>query len=284
MLQCRPRIVDPIAVVALVACFLALGAYGRVLAGEDGQSKRTSRRPSPFDYAPVYHFRTISYESPNNPVDFDWEYDGPPRIRAVEEGWAVKGVGRRVERREGGELVRLTLDTPRWRFVWYVPRKVVIAYPSRLEDPLHLGDRYLVGSRDYIMRWSERLRATHVSEKDRLDGREVEKVTHRFLAEADGDQNIHDWRPAFDKLLQSPDAVFRTRTHWFDPKTNLPVRRACGCKFPRHDDWIDYPPPESVPPGLFQFEVPRDATLEVNDPELGRRIYSEVQTEPDLRD
>jgi hypothetical protein len=34
----------------------------------------------------------------------------------------------------------------------------------------------------------------------------------------------------------------------------------------------------------FRFRVPRKATLEINDPELGRRVYSMDQEGPDLRE
>lgn len=241
------------------------------------------RESSFINGVPACHYRTIHYESPGNPAEFDRDYDGPPKVRVIEEGWAVRGVGRRVEVRREGELVSLTVETPRWRFLWYAKRNVVIAYPSRLNDQQRIGDSP-IRHREWTKRWSERLKATHVTEKDRLNGKEVEKMTFRYLAEPDGDQCIHDRKAGFEERLRSPDAVFRTRAYWFDCDTHLLRRRKCGCKFPRHDDWVDYPSPESIPRDLFRFQVPRDATLEIKDPALGRPIVSEIPAGPDLRD
>ncbi len=82
---------------------------------------------------------------------------------------------------------------------------------------------------------------------------------------------------------ESPGTKFVTRQAWFDLATHLPVHYRCGCRPPKHQNWYDYPRPESVPRELFKFEVPRDAELIVVDPALGRHVQSEGPTEPDPR-
>ena len=59
----------------------------------------------------------------------------------------------------------------------------------------------------------------------------------------------------------------RTREYWFDPDTGLTVGRRCGCKAPKHAEWIDYPNPGSMPLELFSFEVPLGATLRAEEQE-----------------
>ena len=41
---------------------------------------------------------------------------------------------------------------------------------------------------------------------------------------------------------------------------------------PKHEEWIDYP--ESIPLELFTFRVPKNATLRVEAPDLGRVVLS----------
>ena len=115
----------------------------------------------------------------------------------------------------------------------------------------------------------------------------IEKITFRFLAdpEVQGQWPLHGFDPEkHQKLLESPDAQFRTRTFWFDPESHLLLGYQCGCKSPKLKFWVDYPAPRSVPRALFDIQVPRDATLEVNDPQLGRRILSKALRFPDPRE
>lgn len=129
------------------------------------------------------------------------------------------------------------------------------------------------------MRWCERITGVFISENDSLDGEEVEKITFWYPAERDPDrllENIHFFLP--QGHLQTSGTEFLTRTHWYDPQTHRTIRCRCGCIPPKHDDWCEYPEPESVPRELFQFQVPPDALLEVKDPELGRDVSSEGQT------
>jgi hypothetical protein len=41
---------------------------------------------------------------------------------------------------------------------------------------------------------------------------------------------------------------------------------------------MDYPAPDGVPDDLFAFRPPADVTIEINDPDLGRQVYSDPPT------
>jgi hypothetical protein len=64
---------------------------------------------------------------------------------------------------------------------------------------------------------------------------------------------------------------------WFDPDSLRPLRQ-------RSETWdgqvtdvrIDYPRAEDIPHDLLDFHTPRDVTLEINDPDLGRQVYSDA--------
>jgi len=192
------------------------------------------------------------------------------------EVWAVNGVGRREAHYRNGELSKLVVDTPRWHFLWSPAWNRVLASPSRLGDP---GVQDAVVDRAYVFRRYERHTAVFACKKERLADQEVDKVTCYFPREiaSGGRCPIHEFHPKVQ--LKTPCTEFLTREHWFDPKTGLRVQRLCGCiRDGKCMKW-DYPPPESVPRELFNFQVPRDAALELNDPDLGRPILSEGQTE-----
>ncbi len=171
-----------------------------------------------------------------------------------------------------------------WALKWRKPAdNRVTAVPSA-------GDRvptasWGVGDRARLIRESEELTGVFACQKDRLAGKEVDKLTVHYPAERQAKgrwNNIHSFRP--EVQLAASGTEFCRREHWFDPKTQLRLRFRCGCKAPGCRVTLDYPPPESVPRDLFTFEVPLDARLEVRDPELGRdAIHSEGQREPDSR-
>lgn len=240
--------------------------------------------PGVAEDVPAYHWQRTWYPAG---VAERFKYEGRVKPWSTEEGWAVRGVGRRVETRQGSKLVSVVVDTPRWRFVWYVSQKLVVAVPSRLDEFNFPPEGVNLVSRRWITAWETRNRATMVWAKDRRNGEEVEKLTARSLGDPDYDGRcpIHGFDPKkHQKLLESPDAQFRTRTYWLDPQTHLQVAYRCGCKSPKQEYSIDYPAPESVPRELFEFQIPRDARLEIDDPQLGRRILSEGQSFPDPRE
>jgi len=209
-------------------------------------------------------------------------------VDCVYEGWALRGVGRRVEVRKGGKVVSVTVETGRWHFTHDCERNVVVAHTAAVLNvdgfsrSLHAG-----WNRDMVIACAQRLKARVVSEKDRQGGREVERVRLITLGDpaTNGAEPIHGMpEPRLTKLLESPGAKFRTRTYWFDPASGLCMGYCCGCASPKYEERIDYPGPESVPRSLFEFRVPRNATLEIDDPELGRRVVSEGQKGVDLRE
>ena len=207
---------------------------------------------------------------------------------SIYEGWALRGVGRRVEVRKDGKLVSVTVETGRWHYTHDCERNFVIAHTAAVLNvdvfyrSLHAG-----WNRDMVIAVAQRLKGRVVSEKDRQGGREVERLRLILLADpgTNGKEPIHGIpEPRLTKLLESPGAKFRTRTYWIDPASGLCVGYGCGCASPKHEERIDYPSPESVPRILFEFRVPRSATLEIDDPELGRRVVSEGQKGVDLRE
>ncbi|MHC4402446.1 MAG: hypothetical protein ACYTG0_22505 [Planctomycetota bacterium] len=243
---------------------------------------------SAFDRAPAFHWRRIIYYHHGRGIREGrsiTEIEDPRRIGHVEEGWAVRGVGRRVEVRKGSELLFLCVETPRWRLVWNVQAKRVDATPSQLDDPSVGRDNSMTRDRESQIRAVERPSGIFVSETERLDAKEVEKITPYLPTERRRHTggHIRDFEPK--KHLERSGTEFQAcRTRWFDLETRLTVQSQCGCQLPNRDEYVDYPPPESVPRELFTFQVPRDALLAIGDPELGRHIYSEGQTEPDLRE
>jgi hypothetical protein len=240
--------------------------------------RSTPQRVSAFDRAPAFHWRRTRYYAylkfyPGHTSVA--EIKNPRRVAHVEEGWAVRGVGRRIEVRRGSELAYVCVDTPRWRFVWNVKDNRVDATPSQLEDPFVGVDGLSIGQRESNIRWTESHSGAFVSQIERLEGKEVEKITfHSPMERLQGvGRPIHDFEPR--KHLERSGTEFRTRTRWFDLKTHLAVGDQCGCELPKLDTYVDYPAPESVPRELFTFQVPPDARLDVGDPALGRAIRSE---------
>jgi hypothetical protein len=149
---------------------------------------------------------------------------------------------------------------------------------------------FIVDSR-IVIRQHEASTGIPARETDRLDGREVEKITVFLPPETRASFGpdptrycAHRFNPKRHLLLSGTE--FRSRVFWFDPETHLLLKRKCGCKPPNngtHDEKkIEYPAPESVSRDLLTFEVPRGASLQVRDPQLGRPVYSEGQTESDL--
>lgn len=197
------------------------------------------------------------------------------RGESVEEVWEIRHVGRRVEVRKGSQLVRLIVDTPRWHFVWDPARSRVMASPSRLETPQEQGE--WSHDRAYIVSDAETLLGVPACQKDRLGDKEVDKVTIYYPADPQqqGNWPIHDFDPEVQRAARPTEP--RTRTYWFDAKTQRMVKRQCGCQPPKYTVTVEYPDAESLSRDLFSFQIPPMARLEVADPELGRPLESEGQ-------
>lgn len=230
---------------------------------------------------PAYHYRKITPQVLTVPGQ---KRPDLPKTKRTHEVWMLRGVGRRVETRKGSELAFVIVDTPRWRFLHDVASNCVAASPSQLADRNVGDDDAMLSLRDPIIRMWEQSTAGFVCENDTVDGKEVEKITFYCPADfmARGEWPIHSFEA--EKHIELSGTEFRTRQYWFDCQTGRQLGYQCGCKTPKHEDWIDFPSPESLSPKRFTFRVPRDALLEINDPEVGRQVYSEGQTEPDLRE
>ncbi len=220
----------------------------------------TPSRPGPvsaFDLTPAYHWR--------NAKSAGWGGQ-------VEEAWGLRGVGRRLELRQGSELRLLVLDTPRWHFVWDPKGNRVMASPSRLGNP-RVED--WVHERAEMIRVYEERTGVFACQREQLGGKEVDRLTIYFPADPQqgGAWPIHNFEPKAQKTASGMES--RTRTYWFDPKTNLMVQRACGCQPPKYQVTVDYPRPEQMPRDLFSWKMLPGVPLEVTDPELGRPLYSE---------
>jgi hypothetical protein len=240
---------------------VALGAAGLVAAvlvaclvffpGANGSKNVLAEVIRAFEEAPAFHFKRIGFEA------------GQTEPSGAQEVWVVRGVGRRMEVRDGRTLVGVVVDNLRWQLQWDVKRDHVIAWPSKLADPAaHGDDDAVIISRESFVKWGEKFKAEIVPEKGRLDGKEVEKITLRWPGEIE----------------------MGTNTVWFDPRTHRPLKKRYESDDGRITEVvIDYPAPDAVPKERFTFHVLRSALLEVNDPQLGRQLYSEGQKHPDLR-
>jgi hypothetical protein len=225
-------------------------------------------RAPPLHLTPAYHYRRLPWE----------DIGKAPGEAGGEETWAVRGIGWRRELRDGSKLQRLSVDTGRWAFSWRPADNRVTAHPS-------LGDRTLSPllpiDRASIIRSMEEITGVFACKKDRLRGNEVDKLTVYSPAIRHPDGRWGNAHTAAEAKRAASGTEFCARHFWFDPKTNLWLQRDCGCKPLGYREILDYPPPESVPRELFEFEVPPGALLEVDDPALGRPVRSEGQTEPD---
>ncbi|MFO0960387.1 MAG: hypothetical protein U0800_23625 [Isosphaeraceae bacterium] len=180
--------------------------------------------------------------------------EGPGGSR-VEETWAVRGRGFRKEIRRDGELIGVIVRNPRWEFRHDIPGKTVAAWSADLA-PSHRDpdDEGLILDREDFERWARSQRARVAVEGDTIGGRKALKLRLRWPG-ANGD---------------------RGDTAWFDPDSLRPIRQRTGSiDGTVIDTTIDYPPADAVADDLLAFAMPRDALLEVNDPELGRQLYSE---------
>jgi hypothetical protein len=180
--------------------------------------------------------------------------DGQARTVEV---WYARDKGGREETRRGGELIGVVVANDRWEFRWDVPGKVVAAWSRKLlgrQSAFEGAGRVLAC--DAVLAWAEKNRAEIKIEADSLDGVAVRKVTLRWPV-----------------VEGSPPQV---DTFWFEPESLRPVRQHSllpdGGSI---ESRLDYPAPENIPADLLAFRPPAGAVLEVNDPELGRQVYSE---------
>jgi hypothetical protein len=180
------------------------------------------------------------------------------------EMWVVRGVGRRTENRLNEKLVSVVVEDARWKLLWDPDARRVSAWPSEVLDakaewPL---EEFTV-SREKIIEWAKKQKANVIPQACDLNGRTAEKVTLTWPAES-----------AAGRL-----------SVWFEADSRRPIKLAYEKLdgTPQMEATIDYPQAEAVPQERFVFPVPRDADVEVFDPQFGREISSAGQTGPDLR-
>ena len=171
------------------------------------------------------------------------------------EMWLVRGVGRRTENRLNDKLVSVVVENARWKLIWDPNARRVSAWPSELLDPKADWplEEFMV-SREKIIEWAKKQKASVVPQACDLDGRKAEKVTLTWPAES-----------AAGRL-----------SVWFEADSRRPIKLAYEKLdgTPQMEAAIDYPLPEAVPQERFDFQVPRDAEVEVFDPQFGREISS----------
>lgn len=181
--------------------------------------------------------------------------------RHTTETWFVRGKGRREEVRAGDTLIGILIQNARWEFRWDVPGKLVAAWSTafagRLPTPKDEGR--VVASED-LVRWAESHNAEIRIEPDSIDGLKVRKIVLRWPGpKGDGPPG-------------------QTDTFWFDPGSLRPLRqRIEASQGIVIETTIDYPDPGAVSNDLFTFRPPKDVVLEINDPDLGRQVYSDGQ-------
>lgn len=222
--------------------------------GSQGEQNLLAAVFQALDRAPAYHMRVTIQSS--SMIDLDGG--------SVTEMWLVRGVGRRTETRSHDEVTAVLVDNLRWKLEWNVHGRRVSAWPSEMTDSkADLPFDWVLKSREEMIRWGEKYKAKLVPEKDRLDGREVDKIT----------------------VTRTEEPVTTRQIVWFDQKSGRPLKlcyeRLDGLQ--KAEAVIDYPSPDALPRERFTFQVPRDAAVEVFDPQFGRQLSSEGQTGPDLR-
>jgi hypothetical protein len=182
-----------------------------------------------------------------------------PTMKRTMETWFVRGKGGRQETRSQDKLVGVVVNNGRWEFRWDVAEHLVAAWSTTLlgkrSEFEHAG---LVQNSEELLRWAESHKADIHIEPDVLNGQKVRKVTLNWPGPAGAGS-----RP-------------QTDTVWFDPDSLRPLKQ-------RSELWdggvsealFDYPAPENIPADLLRFQPPPDVTLEINDPDLARQVYSE---------
>jgi hypothetical protein len=180
-----------------------------------------------------------------------------------QETWCLRGKGRRDEVRSNDELIAVFVRNPRWDFRWDVRGRIVAAWSTELKaSNTGLENDGLLQDSESLLRWAESHRAEINVEPDTLAGRRARKIVLRWPGPPTG------------------GSVSRATTTWFDPDSLRPVK--CLVEFDNGESietQIDYPPPEAMADDLFAFRPPRNVLLEINDPDLGRQVYSEGQSQ-----
>jgi hypothetical protein len=184
---------------------------------------------------------------------------GPDGSRR-EETWYVRDRGRRQDIRLDDRLTAIVVRNKRWEFRWDIPGRLVAGWSTEMNTG-HRGpndyDGRVLDSAEMV-RWAESHRAEVRVEPDTIGGRKLRKITLNWPGPPSG------------------GFLPRGETIWFEPDSLRPVKHRIEYDDGRSlETQTDYPAPESVPDDLFAFRPPPDVTIEINDPDLGRQVYSE---------
>ena len=181
-----------------------------------------------------------------------------------EETWFVRDKGRRQEVRDRDDLIAVFVRNRRWDFRWDVRGRIVAAWSTELKtDHASPEADGLVQDSEALLRWAEANRAEIRVEPDTIAGRRARKIVLRWPGPPTG------------------GAVPRAETIWFDPDSLRQVKRLVEFDDGRSiETRIDYPSPDAVAEDLFTFRPPPDVVIEINDPDLGRQVYSEARRRP----
>ena len=185
-----------------------------------------------------------------------------PTLNRTMETWYVRGKGGREETKSGNTLVGVVVNNGRWEFRWDVAEHLVAAWsPALLGKRSEFERAGLIQNSEALIRWAEGHKADIHIEPDTLGGKTVRKVTLQW--------------PGPAGALAKP----QVDTFWFDPDTLRPVKQQSELwDGGTSEATYDYPAAENVPADLLQFQTPREVTLEINDPDLGRQVYSDPRT------
>jgi hypothetical protein len=187
---------------------------------------------------------------------------GPDGSRR-EETWYVRDRGRRQEIRIDDKPNAFVIRNKRWEFRWDIAGRIVAAWSTELNaghrGPNDSGGTVLDG--EEMVRWAESHRAEVRVEAETIAGRTLRKLTLKWPGPPSGGM------------------LPRGETIWFDPDSLRPVKQLVEYDDGRTIEMqMDYPAPDSVPDDLFAFRPPSDVTIEINDPDLGRQVYSDPRT------
>ena len=239
---------------------------GTVPSEHDGGVKsRTARALFPFEIAPAYHVIADMYEYSNRS-------NGLCATTNRTEVWAVRGLGRREERRVGVELVSVIVDTSRARFAWDVAgQRVAISRGS----PAIVESGELADMRFFGVDYGGRIRDAELTltsvftlQEEMRNGIGTKKLTmlNPVCPTWGVSLNAHGFDPQW--YLRQSGTQFLTREFWFDAKTGRYLGKRCGCSPPWAYTEIEYPAPDTVAKSLFVFRRPAGVAVEVADPEL----------------
>ncbi len=187
---------------------------------------------------------------------------GPEGSRR-EETWYVRDRGRRQETRIDEQPAVVVIRNRRWEFHWDLRGRLVAAWSTEL-NAAHRGPSDsggIVQNGDEMARWAAEHRAEVKVESDTVAGRKLRRITLKWPGPPSG------------------GFLPRDETIWFEPDSLRPVKHLIAYDDGRTTEMLtDYPKPADVPDDLFAFQPPADVSIEINDPDLGRQVYSDPRT------